>query len=85
MTAAPSGWRPGLGVVGSLFVHLSLLHAVLKLLLGLPHGLLHLLRGQLFLLLSLIAVVIGGEASPAGNVRRRLVELQPNRTAGGRR
>jgi hypothetical protein len=73
----------GLRVVGLLFVHLSLLHALLKLLLrlfvlffGLLHGLLHLLQGQLFLLLSLIAVVIGCEASPAGNVRRRLGELQ---------
>src|ERR1700739_450088 len=46
-----------LGVVGLLFVHLSLLHALLELLLGLPHGLLHLLQSQLFLLLSLIAVV----------------------------
>ena len=58
----------GLRVVGLLFVHLGLLHALFELLLGLfvllfslLHRLLHLLQGQLFLLLRLIVGVIGGE------------------------
>ena len=91
-TKRPPRLDTGLRVVRLLFVHLSLLHALFELLLslfvllfGLLFGLLHLLQRQLFLLLSLIAVIIGGEASPAGNVRRRLGELQANRTASGRR
>jgi len=77
-TKRPPRLDTGLRVVGLLFVHLSLLHALFKLLLGLfvllfglLHRLLHLLQGQLFLLLSLIVGVISGE--PA------------NRTASGRR
>jgi hypothetical protein len=89
-TQRPPRFDAGLRVVGLLLVHLSLLHALFKLLLGLfvlffglLLGLLHLLQRQLFLLLSLFVVVIGGEATTADKVRWRLGILRANRTAGG--
>jgi hypothetical protein len=90
MTAAPSGCDTGLRVVGLLLVHLSLLHAFFKLLLGLfVLFFVHLLEGLLFLLLgllqSLVAIVIGGKAAPAAQAWWHLRELQANRTAGRRR
>ena len=70
-----------------LLVHLSLLHALFELLLGLfvlflglLFGLLHILQRELFLLLGLllglVVVVIGCQASPAAQVRRGLRQLR---------
>lgn len=80
----------GLRVVGLLLVHLCLLHALFKLLLGLfvlffglLFGLLHLLQGQLFLLLSLVVAVIGGQAASAGKGRWRLGNCRPTEPLAG--
>lgn len=72
---------------------LALLLGLLRLLLGLfvllfrlLLGLLHLLlRGLLLLLLGLIVTVIGGQASPATQIRCCLGELQVDRPAGRQR